>query len=253
MVLFSDSWVFDLLLLSMSISLLFYWFAKQKHTYWERKGFYSHPHPNFLFGHFGPAFAQKMHIGELMARIYKNVDEPYVGIYGLVWPILLVCDPDAVRNILIRDFDYFADRIYRTLRKYPIAAILNRICVNDYKIPGTDKVIEKGTQVLIPALALQMDEKYYDEPKVFKPERFVAESSVESIYLPFGEGPRYCPGMRMGKIQVKVAIVLLLLNYKYELASKRDMEFDPKLFFIGPKDPVKLRIIKRQKCGHETV
>lgn len=131
------------------------------------------------------------------------------------------------------------------LRKYPIVPVLNRTCVKDYKIPGTNNVIEKGVEVFIPALALQMNEKYYDEPEKFKPERFLNESSAEKIYLPFGDGPRNCIGMRMGKVQTKVGIVLMLLNYKYELKSKRDMELDPKLFLLAPKDSVKLRVIKR--------
>ena len=112
MVLFSDSWTFDLLMVYISIFLLFYFFVKQKYSYWERKSFKSFPEPNILFGHFKSTFTQKENIGELMARIYKSVNEPFVGIYGLFRPILLVCDPQAVRNILIKDFQYFTDRTY---------------------------------------------------------------------------------------------------------------------------------------------
>lgn len=118
MALFSASWMFDLLALCISALVLFYWLVKLRYTYWERKGFASYPNPKFLVGHFGPAITQKMSIGELMARIYKNTDEPFVGIYGLVWPILLVRDPQAIRNILIKDFDYFTDRTYKNLFEF---------------------------------------------------------------------------------------------------------------------------------------
>lgn len=37
-----------------------------------------------------------------------------------------------------------------TLRKYPPAAILQRIANNDYLVPGTKHVIEKGMPVIIP-------------------------------------------------------------------------------------------------------
>lgn len=93
-----------------------------------------------------------------------------------------------------------------------------------------------------------MDEEYYGEPEKFVPERFVDERSAGKIYLPFGDGPRNCIGLRLGKMQTKVGIVLMLLNHRYELKSKRDMEFDPKLFLLTPKDPIKLRIVKRTKC-----
>lgn len=133
------------------------------------------------------------------------------------------------------------------MRKCPIGALLNRTCVKDYKIPGTSNVIEKGVEVFIPVLGIQMDEKYFEEPEKFKPERFTDERSAEKMYLPFGDGPRNFIGMLMGKMQTKLGIVLMLLNYKYELESQRDMEFDPKLFFLAPKNPVKLRVIKRRK------
>lgn len=31
-----------------------------------------------------------------------------------------------------------------TLRKYPVVPVLNRTCMKDYKIPGSNKIIEKG-------------------------------------------------------------------------------------------------------------
>lgn len=110
MVLFSDSWTLDLLVLSISIISLFYLFVKQRYAYWERKGFKSYPDPNILLGHFGPTFSQKLNIGDLTTQIYKSTNEPYIGIYGLFRPILLVSDPQVVRTILIKDFQYFTDR-----------------------------------------------------------------------------------------------------------------------------------------------
>lgn len=110
MFLFSGSWPIDLLMLFISICSVVYSFAKQKYSYWHRMGFKSHPDPNFLFGHFKPVFTQKECIGELMARIYKTTDEAFLGIYGIFRPIVMVRDLQAVRNILIKDFQHFTDR-----------------------------------------------------------------------------------------------------------------------------------------------
>lgn len=90
--------------------------------------------------------------------------------------------------------------------------VLNRTCVINYKIPGSDKIIEKGTEVFIPAYALQMDEQYYDEPRKFKPERFTEESSagknlVNKPYIPFGDGPRNCIGMNHNSIDKFVLLI----------------------------------------------
>lgn len=80
-----------------------------------------------------------------------------------------------------------------TLRKYPPVPILQRECVKDYQIPGTDLVIEKGVEIFIPAYAIQRDEKYYENPEQFDPSRFNEENSADknsAPYLPFGDGPR---------------------------------------------------------------
>jgi cytochrome P450 len=58
-------------------------------------------------------------------------------------------------------------------------------------------VVEKGTQILIPVMALQNDPKYYPDPEKFDPERFNEEEKKKRppcTYLPFGEGPRICIG-----------------------------------------------------------
>lgn len=114
-----------------------------------------------------------------------------------------------------------------------------------------NSIHKKGVEVFIPVHSLQMDEKYYAEPEKFKPTRFSDEGGknlIDRPYLPFGDGPRNCIGMRMGKMQTKVGLVLMMQRYKYALQSdymKHDMEFDPKLFLLSPKVPVKLRVIKR--------
>lgn len=50
-----------------------------------------------------------------------------------------------------------------------MAPMLTRTCVNDYQIPGTDKIVEKGTEVFVPIYALQRDEKYYPGTLFFVP------------------------------------------------------------------------------------
>lgn len=115
MALFGNSWAFDLLVFFISTFTLAYWFVKHKYTYWDRMGFKSYPNPTFLLGHFGPALSQKMGIGELITHMYRDVEESFIGIYGFIWPFLLVRDPQAVRNILIRDFQYFTDRTYKRI------------------------------------------------------------------------------------------------------------------------------------------
>lgn len=80
-----------------------------------------------------------------------------------------------------------------TLRKYAAAGTLTKETKNDYQIPGTDIVIEKGVSVMIPIRAIHHDPEYYPNPDQFDPDRFESEEKKKRnpmAWLPFGDGPR---------------------------------------------------------------
>lgn len=69
--------------------------------------------------------------------------------------------------------------------------------MKDYKLPGTDVILEKNSFVLISNLGIHYDPDIYPDPIKFDPERFTSENKAKRshcAYLPFGEGPRICVG-----------------------------------------------------------
>lgn len=75
--------------------------------------------------------------------------------------------------------------------------MLQRIVTKNYAIPNTNIILEKGSTILIPVLALHKDPEFYPDPECFDPERFTEEikfARPDYTYLPFGEGPRICIG-----------------------------------------------------------
>ena len=127
-----------------------------------------------------------------------------------------------------------------TFRKYQ-SVHLGRECVKDYKIPGTNVTIEKGTSIIIPALALHHDEKFYPDPEKFDPTRFYSENKtgknmIDRPYIPFGDGPRNCNGQRWGKTVIKVSICSILQKYHIELDDRhigKDLKFSLSFQPIG--------------------
>lgn len=141
-----------------------------------------------------------------------------------------------------------------TLRKYPIVPILNRECTQTYKAPGSNYIMEKGTAVLIPVLGLQRDPKYYPQPDEFIPERFNPENSKsfeEMPYMPFGDGPRACIGIRLGKLQTKVGLIMMLEKYNYHLTENtlKELKMSPKTFLLAPEGGVNLKMTPRVKSS----
>lgn len=127
--------------------------------------------------------------------------------------------------------------------------MMNRIAKNDYQVPGTDDIIEKGTIVLIPNFAIQRDPEYYPDPEKFDPDRFgndEAQKRHAMAWLPFSEGPRNCIGLRFGMMQSRIGLITLLNNFEFSLSSKtqRSLTFMPNMFILTPKGGVFLKLRK---------
>lgn len=129
---------------------------------------------------------------------------------------------------------------------------MNRECTKDYKIPGTNKIIEKGTALIIPVLGIQNDPKYYADPEQFRPERFFKENTVgknfvEMPYMPFGEGPRVCIGTRLAKMKTKIGLFMMLQKNQFHWTNEKlsKLNISPKGFILTPKYGIDLKVTPR--------
>ncbi|KAF6207106.1 hypothetical protein GE061_018345 [Apolygus lucorum] len=116
----------------------------------------------------------------------------------------------------------FLDRVIKeVLRKHPPVIFIPRVCTKKTTIPGTSALLEEGTQLLIPVLALHRDPKYYPYPDEFLPQRFTSHSAKLSLpdtpYLPFSEGPRKCIGMRFALLELKIALAKIVMDFDLKL------------------------------------
>ncbi|CAK1550484.1 unnamed protein product [Leptosia nina] len=121
-----------------------------------------------------------------------------------------------------------------TMRKHPPMRALFRRCNKDYKLPDSDLVIEKGTMIFIPINGIQMDADIFEDPERFDPERFTPEKKIKMHpchWMPFGEGPRKCLGLRQGYIQSKSGLVKILSKYELSLdeRTKVPLQINPKI------------------------
>ncbi|XP_033231669.1 uncharacterized protein LOC117182674 [Belonocnema kinseyi] len=148
---------------------------------------------------------------------------------------------------------YLHEVVSETLRKYPIIPFLNRVCVKDYKIPNSDFCIPKGMHVIIPVLGLQNDSNIFPDPEDFRPERFDSDQIAKRnafTYFPFGEGPRICMGKRFGLLQVKLALIKIIQQYKFSVCDKTEMIVKPttRNFMYSPAGDVFLKVEKVSPC-----
>lgn len=148
----------------------------------------------------------------------------------------------------LMEMKYLDQIVNETMRKYPTLLTLTRICEQEYEIPGTKMVIDPGVEVLIPVYALHYDAQYFPNPERFDPDRF-SPSNKDSIkpfsYLPFGDGPRSCIGMRFGLLQTKLGIASVLKKFRVlpSPTTKPKIEFFPSNILSSRlKEDLKLKL-----------
>ncbi|XP_023288980.1 cytochrome P450 9e2-like [Orussus abietinus] len=158
----------------------------------------------------------------------------------------------------INSMEYLTAVLYEALRMYPVAPLLDRVCVKEFELPPASPgmkpvTLYPGSRVWLPISAIQRDPKYYPNPEKFDPERFLGEDKMNvnnsTVYLPFGLGPRMCIGNRFALLESKVVIFHLLARCNLKPSSKTciPMEFGVKGFAMLPKTGFWLNLEPRNK------
>lgn len=140
--------------------------------------------------------------------------------------------------------------VNEVLRMYAVIPVLDRVCVevDGYSLePYSDFKIPQGMPILIPIYPLGYDEKFFHQPWKFNPDRFETIKDLPlCAHIPFGIGPRSCVGERLGLIQVKMAIVKILKDFRVEMNENtpRDVKLLKEAFIIKSDKPLFVDFVK---------
>ncbi|KAM8932765.1 thromboxane-A synthase isoform 2-T2 [Lycaon pictus] len=137
--------------------------------------------------------------------------------------------------------------IAETLRIYPPAFRFTREAARDCEVRG--QRIPAGAVVEVAVGALHRDPEYWPQPETFNPERFKAEAQRRQqpfTYLPFGAGPRSCLGVRLGLLEVKLTLLQVLHQFRFEACPETQvpLQLDSKSA-LGPKNGIYIKIVSR--------
>ncbi|XP_070568646.1 cytochrome P450 3A29-like [Ptychodera flava] len=128
---------------------------------------------------------------------------------------------DELNYAALQEMSYLDMVISESLRLYPPTVKSDRLCTQSCTINGVH--VQKDMRILIPIYAIHMDPDYWPDPNKFIPERFTKEEKEKRnpyTWLPFGNGPRNCIGMRFALMEVKLALVRVLQKFKFEPCEK---------------------------------
>ncbi|MBB6645401.1 cytochrome P450 [Halobellus ruber] len=131
------------------------------------------------------------------------------------------------------------------MRLYPPAGMLFREAVKETTLGGYR--VPEGTKLLLPQFTVHTDDRWFDAPEQFRPERFTdarSDGRPEFAYFPFGGGPHQCIGMHFAMMELKHIIPMLARRVEFELLSSPQPETNMWLT-LQPSEDVRMRVHKQ--------
>jgi len=124
----------------------------------------------------------------------------------------------TVQSVSASELPYLNGVLYETLRLYPPVPIDGKSANADDVLPdGTN--VPAGTKLSFLPYAMGRDPNIYPEPEVVNPERWIPFKEPSPYEFPvFQAGPRICIGMNMAIFEAKIATLMLLSKYRFEMA-----------------------------------
>lgn len=101
---------FEVLLGLVAVSIAIYYYFTSTFNHWKNRGIQG-PKPIPIFGNILAPMIGTVSIAKFLTDLYmKYRHEPMIGIFVRREPILIVQDPDIIKDVLIKDFSKFANR-----------------------------------------------------------------------------------------------------------------------------------------------
>ena len=118
----------------------------------------------------------------------------------------------------------YADAVIKeSTRLYPPVWGFGREALGDCEIGGYK--VPKGTQVVMSQWVMHRDERYFEEPELFRPERWL-DGSTDGLpkyaYFPFGGGPRLCIGQSFAKMEAVLLLAIIAQRFRLRHAPGQE-------------------------------
>lgn len=124
------------------------------------------------------------------------------------------------------------------IRKYPPVPFSPRWVVRDAELDGYE--IPKNTYIAAGPLVLHNDERYWEDPLAFNPERFEDPTITHEAYFPFAGGAHTCLGKFFASYLFKNVVYKLLDNFQV-INTNEELKINPAPI-PNPRKDVKIQV-----------
>jgi len=135
----------------------------------------------------------------------------------------LADDPTTFTPESMARLDYIEACAHETMRLKPVAPFLPLQASRDTVVG--DVRVPEGTLIWNVLRHDSVSDQHFDDATAFRPERWLPEgqganhnpSHAKRVSMPFGAGPRVCPGRYLALLEMKMAMAVLLS--RFDIAS----------------------------------
>jgi cytochrome P450 len=116
---------------------------------------------------------------------------------------------------------------HEAMRLKPVAPVLFHEPIEDVVLG--DVAVPKGTAIFLLTLYGQLQNSQFGEADKFRPERWLDAGSASQgcphnakAFVPFGAGPRFCPGRQLALLEIKTVMAMLCSAFNLSKPSNLD-------------------------------
>jgi len=209
----------------------------------------------------GEPFTDQEIFGNLMTMLLAGED---TTAYTLAWAIHHLCESPQSVSALRAELDQAlgSDRVpatfedanrltfagavaNETMRLRPVGPVLG-VRANEDTVLG-DTSIPRDTELMVMLRPAVLDARHFEDPSAFRPERWLPGPSgahEPSVFMPFGSGPRLCPGRSLALLEMKLALATIYKSFDVE---RRGNAGDVREVFTFTMNPAGLRVAFRER------
>lgn len=135
--------------------------------------------------------------------------------------------------------------LQEAMRLYPPVWAISRYATADDTVG--DIPINAGDLVIASPYLMHRDQRYWDLPDEFLPERFAGDIRKEKpyyAYFPFSGGPRHCIGMHFATLETILVLASVIGHYDLELIDDQVIEPEA-LVTLRPKHGIHMALYPR--------
>jgi cytochrome P450 len=130
------------------------------------------------------------------------------------------------------------------LRLYPPGWALSRRSIEADSLGGFR--LPARTEVLLPLFLVHRDERFWQDPEAFCPDRFTSNTQSErsaTAYFPFAAGPRHCIGEYMALCEMLMHIAAVARVYRLRCVSPQ-LELQTEIN-LRSLNPILMQVVRR--------